>query len=121
MKSAVEGSEDALAQLQKGAGAGSYKSAIKAEVGNRDMSFQPSQIKQIDPPFFPCHLHIEREKSPPSPAQNASGQVASIASAAAELISAKMKRAATRDAALKTLRALSWNPPATLPALPALL
>jgi hypothetical protein len=32
-----------------------------------------------------------------------------------------MKRAATRDAALKTLRALSWNPPATLPALPALL
>lgn len=78
VKSAVEGSEDALAQLQKGAGAGSYKSAIKAEV-------------------------------------------ASIASAAAELISAKMKRAATRDAALKTLRALSWNPPATLPALPALL
>lgn len=64
MKSAVEGSEDALAQLQKGAGAGSYKSAIKAEVGNRDMSFQPSQIKQIDPPFFPCHLHIEREKPP---------------------------------------------------------
>ena len=47
VKSAVEGSEDALAQLQKGAGAGSYKSAIKAEVGNRDMSFQPSQIKQI--------------------------------------------------------------------------
>ena len=34
VKSAVEGSEDALAQLQKGAGAGSYKSAIKAEVGN---------------------------------------------------------------------------------------
>jgi len=78
VKSAVEGSEEALGQLQKGAGAGSYKSAIKAEV-------------------------------------------ASMASAAAELISAKMKRAATRDTALKTVRALSWNPPATLPALPALL
>lgn len=32
VKSAVEGSEEALGQLQKGAGAGSYKSAIKAEV-----------------------------------------------------------------------------------------
>lgn len=70
MKSAVEGSEDALAQLQKGAGAGSYKSAIKAEVGNRDMSFQPSQIKQIDPPFF-LVTFILKGKSPPSPAQNA--------------------------------------------------
>ena len=48
-------------------------------------------------------------------------EVASMASAAVELISAKMKRAATRDSALKTVRALSWNPPATLPALPALL
>ena len=34
VKSAVEGSEDALAQLQKGAGAGNYKSAIKAEAGS---------------------------------------------------------------------------------------
>ena len=32
VKSAVEGSEEALGQLQKGAGAGNYKSAIKAEV-----------------------------------------------------------------------------------------
>ncbi|CAE7713645.1 YEF3 [Symbiodinium sp. KB8] len=78
VKSAVEGSDEALAQLQKGAGAGSYKSTIKAEV-------------------------------------------ASIAAGAAELISAKMKRAATRDGALKTVRALTWNPPAVLPALPALL
>lgn len=36
VKSAVEGSEEALGQLQKGAGAGSYKSAIKAEVWQRE-------------------------------------------------------------------------------------
>eukprot|EP00913_Durusdinium_trenchii_P003604 g3335.t1 len=78
VKSAAEGSEEALAQLQKGAGAGSYKSAIKHEV-------------------------------------------ASMAFGAEELISAKMKRAPTRDSALKTVRALQWNPGATLPALPALL
>lgn len=118
MKSAVEGSEDALAQLQKGAGAGSYKSAIKAEVGNWDLE-QDRFLFSLSPQL-PLDTHW-------IPTQGAHGphlqplQVASIASAAAELISAKMKRAATRDAALKTLRALSWNPPATLPALPALL
>ncbi|CAJ1452648.1 unnamed protein product [Effrenium voratum] len=78
VKSAVEGSEEALAQLRGGAGAGSYKSAIKHEV-------------------------------------------ASMASGAEELISAKLKRAATRDAALKTVRSLCWNPPAVLSALPTLL
>eukprot|EP00440_Ansanella_granifera_P043221 gb/GFBE01046855.1/.p1 GENE.gb/GFBE01046855.1/~~gb/GFBE01046855.1/.p1 ORF type:complete len:1484 (+),score=454.50 gb/GFBE01046855.1/:1-4452(+) len=76
--SAVEGSEDAQAQLSKGTGAGDYKSDVKAEV-------------------------------------------ASMASAATELIAAKMKRAATRDSALRTVRSLLWNPPAVLPAFPAVL
>lgn len=43
-------------------------------------------------------------------------EVPSIASAAVEKIPPKLKRAATRDAALKTIRALLWNPPAVLPA-----
>ena len=37
VKSAAEGSEEALAQLQKGAGAGSYKSAIKHEVDSSEL------------------------------------------------------------------------------------
>ncbi|CAE8670641.1 unnamed protein product [Polarella glacialis] len=76
--SAVEGSEEAQNKLALGAGAGGYKSEVKAEVG-------------------------------------------SIAHAATELIATKMKRAATRDNALRTVRALLWNPPAVLPSLPAVL
>jgi len=48
-------------------------------------------------------------------------EVGSIAHAATELIATKMKRAATRDNALRTVRALLWNPPAVLPSLPAVL
>mmetsp|Transcript_74097 Transcript_74097/g.131011 ORF Transcript_74097/g.131011 Transcript_74097/m.131011 type:complete len:1474 (-) Transcript_74097:92-4513(-) len=78
IKSAVDGSDPAVAQLEKGAGAGPYKSEVKAEV-------------------------------------------ASMAAVAGELISAKIKRVPTREFALRTARALRWNPPAYLPALPAVL
>jgi len=78
VRSATEGSEEAQAQLQAGAGTSHYKSEIKAEVP-------------------------------------------SIIAAGIECISAKLKRAATRDGALRTIRALLWNPPAILPALPAVL
>lgn len=78
VRSAVEGSEEAQAQLKAGPGAGSYKSEVKAEVP-------------------------------------------SLVSAGIESIQAKLKRATTRDHALKTIRALLWNPPAVLPCMPAVL
>lgn len=78
VRSATEGSEEALDILKAGAGGGTYKSDTKAEV--------PSMI------------------------------VAGI-----ESITAKLKRTTTRDYALRTIRALLWNPPAVLPALPAVL
>lgn len=78
VKSSIEGSSDAAAQLSKGPGAGPYKSVVKAEV-------------------------------------------ATIVFEAPELISAKLKRVASREAALKTVRALLWCPPAVLPAFPTVL
>jgi len=78
VRSAVEGSEEAQAQLKAGAGAGAYKSEIRAEVP-------------------------------------------SIVSAGIENIQQKLKRAATRDHALRTIRALLWNPPAVLPCMSAVL
>mmetsp|Transcript_3925 Transcript_3925/g.7925 ORF Transcript_3925/g.7925 Transcript_3925/m.7925 type:complete len:1476 (-) Transcript_3925:114-4541(-) len=48
-------------------------------------------------------------------------EVSSMVHSTTDLISAKMKRATTRDFALKTVRALLWNPPAILPSLPVIL
>jgi len=48
-------------------------------------------------------------------------EIASMASSAAERVPPKLKRAATRDGALRTVRALLWNPPAVLPSYPAIL
>lgn len=48
-------------------------------------------------------------------------EVASMIAAANEHIAVKMKRAATRDNALRTVRSLLWNPPAVLPSLSTVL
>jgi len=48
-------------------------------------------------------------------------EVSSMVHSTSDLISAKLKRAATRDNALRTVRAMKWNPPAILPALPPIL
>jgi hypothetical protein len=48
-------------------------------------------------------------------------EVASMAFVSQDLIQPKLKRAGFRDHALKTIRALLWNPPAVLPILRALL
>lgn len=48
-------------------------------------------------------------------------EVASMAYGAKDLLSAKMKRAATQKTCMAAIRSLLWNPPAVLPALPAVL
>lgn len=50
-----------------------------------------------------------------------SSEEASMVFASNEKIQPLMKRAGTREHALRTIRALLWNPPAILPALPAIL
>ena len=48
-------------------------------------------------------------------------EVPTIMSVSSERISSRLKRPASREFALKTLRALLWNPPAVLPSLPGVL
>lgn len=78
VQSAIDGSLEAQAQLQEGAGVAKYASEVASEV-------------------------------------------ATMVFAANERLSPKLKRAATRDNALRTLRVLLWNPPAALPSLPTVL
>eukprot|EP00928_Gymnodinium_smaydae_P001449 TRINITY_DN10536_c0_g1_i1.p1 TRINITY_DN10536_c0_g1~~TRINITY_DN10536_c0_g1_i1.p1 ORF type:complete len:1493 (-),score=315.49 TRINITY_DN10536_c0_g1_i1:304-4572(-) len=48
-------------------------------------------------------------------------EVATMATATIDKLGMGLKRAALRDGALRTVRALLWNPPAVLPALPTVL
>jgi len=54
-------------------------------------------------------------------ASEVKAEVASFVAAANAKIDAKLKRVPTRDDALKTVKALLWNPPAIFPSLPTIL